>query len=123
MATPTQRAAQALELVRKLDAFAATSPRCDTLHDLTPELETARKHLVDASQAMKRLSLGAVGCMLETQFTFTELQALHYIYHNDIPEFVPAEGETSFEKLAQDAGVYKDAYAGSCSMPWPATSS
>lgn len=69
MTTLTQLAEQALESARKLDAFAETSFQCDTLSDLPPELETERKNLVDASQAMKRLSLGAVGSMLETLFT------------------------------------------------------
>ncbi|KAK4611257.1 O-methyltransferase AMT9 [Fulvia fulva] len=105
MTTLTQLAEQALESARKLDAFAETSFQCDTLSDLPPELETERKNLVDASQAMKRLSLGAVGSMLETLFTFTDLQALHYIYHNKIPAYVPAEGDTSFEDVAKAAGV------------------
>lgn len=75
MASLTQLAEQALAAARKLDAFteskglSSTSFSHDTLTDLPPDMEEERKALVDASQAMKRLSLGAVGSMLETLFT------------------------------------------------------
>jgi hypothetical protein len=75
MASLTQLAEQALAAARKLDAFTLprglppTSFTNDTLSDLPPEIEEERKALVDASQAMKRLSLGATGALLETLFT------------------------------------------------------
>ena len=77
MPTLTQLAEQALESAKKLDAFAPTSSQADALNDLPPELEVETKNLVDASQAMKRLSLGAVGSMLETLFTVS-------VYHTTI---------------------------------------
>lgn len=111
MSSLTAIAERALAQAKKLDAYSQsrglppTHFFYDTLGDLPKELEENRRELVNASQDLKRLALGPVGMMLETLFTFTDLQSLRFVYTHNVPAHVPIDGEISFPELARAAGV------------------
>ncbi|KAF2205447.1 putative O-methyltransferase [Delitschia confertaspora ATCC 74209] len=111
MCTLTEIAEGILARAKKLDAHTAsvglpsTHFFYDTLTDLPEEIEEERKALVNATQDLKRLALGPVGTLLETLFTFTDLQSLRFIYNHNIPAHVPLDGDISFSTIAKSAGV------------------
>src|SRR6186713_3272905 len=75
----TSIAEEALAAAKALDAYLAanglpfTSPEEDTLTELPLELKEARNVLVNSSQYMKQLALGAQGRLSESMFMVSTL--------------------------------------------------
>ncbi|MCJ1470776.1 hypothetical protein MMC07_009423 [Pseudocyphellaria aurata] len=73
----------------------------DTLDDLPGDLQKCRDALVDSTQTLKQLALGPTGVVLEVLFSFTDLMSLRFIHRYGIPQYVPTDGEISFEEIAR----------------------
>jgi hypothetical protein len=75
MSTFTEIAESILAEAKVLDQYAASTgnPKAsfekDVLENLPNNLEANRKSMVNLTQQLKRLSLGATGCLLESLFT------------------------------------------------------
>ncbi|KAF2183640.1 S-adenosyl-L-methionine-dependent methyltransferase [Zopfia rhizophila CBS 207.26] len=111
MTALTEIAEGILARAKKLDAHTASVGLLsshffyDALADSPDELKEERKGLVDASQDLKRLALGPVGMLLETPFTFTDLQSLRFLCYHNIPNHIPLDGDVPFSAVAKSAGV------------------
>ncbi|KAL8722885.1 MAG: hypothetical protein Q9225_000718 [Loekoesia sp. 1 TL-2023] len=77
----------------------------DTWSGLSSDLEGRRKSMVDSLQRLKQLVHGPTGLLLEVLFFFNDLLALRFIYHYNIPSYVPLEGEISYIDIARASGL------------------
>ncbi|KAL9005014.1 MAG: hypothetical protein Q9188_002195 [Gyalolechia gomerana] len=77
----------------------------DTWNDLPSDLEARRKSMIDSLQKLKQLTHGPTGLLLEVLFFFNDLLALRFIYHYNIPKYVPLGAEISYADLAKASGL------------------
>ena len=127
MTSFTDIAQSILADAKKLDEHTTTqglgsvSFENDCLSNLSPDLEDCRKSLVNATQRLKQLALGPVGLLLETLFLvslssfwsdaankvgkFNDLLSLRFIYHYNIPQYIPLDGSIQYSEIARASGL------------------
>ncbi|KAI9931189.1 hypothetical protein ASPWEDRAFT_34287 [Aspergillus wentii DTO 134E9] len=112
MASPlTLLAEELLENCKALDAYNEANGRkpasfdYDTFVDLPLDVENRRMEVVDQAQDLKRLAQGSTDLFVELGSSFNDAANFHYIYHYNIPKYVPAEGDISYTELASATGL------------------
>ncbi|KAL6716938.1 hypothetical protein ACLMJK_004850 [Lecanora helva] len=129
MGSLTSLAEEILANARQLDQYLShqqsESPSFDNdvLTALPPKIESIRNALVNSAQALKKLSQGPSGRILEASYSvrhhllylliliddaylqWTDILSLRMIYEFKIPQAVPLEGSIAYSKIASMCGL------------------
>ncbi|KAL9613198.1 MAG: hypothetical protein Q9204_008913, partial [Flavoplaca sp. TL-2023a] len=111
MVSFTSLAEEILVSARQLDEHLASKDLApssfdqDTLVGLPKGIEAARDNVINITQTLKQLALGAGGRAMEIAFTWTELLSLHAIYSFRIADVVPLSGSITYSAVASQTCI------------------
>ncbi|KAI3339595.1 putative O-methyltransferase [Ustulina deusta] len=97
--------AKALDAYNERNSLSPASFESESFVDPPLDIEEIRRAAIDLAQDVKRLAQGPRDLILETLNLFNDLANFHFIYHHNIPQYVPLEGAISYTELAVASSI------------------